>query len=172
MAEDTPCRVLHVHPPAVAVPASLTSGLGRLGGHPDLVVLDMPPPSAHRYLHAVGRRVRAGARLRAGDMLDGLHESFRFGLVEVRDTGFLRALDRWYADHPCGPRGPLLQLVWPDLTGLLPWEPGYDLRVSGLRQPLLGPWPRRGSGAGRRVGPAPVTGDDDGREHAGAHTNR
>jgi Domain of unknown function (DUF4262) len=139
---EIPWRVQHVFPPAVEVPASLTSGMSALR-HPDLVVLDMPAASARRYLDAAGERVRAGARLRAGQTLDGLHAAFRFGLVEVTDGEFLFALAR--CDVACRRTryGPLLQLVWPDLTGLLPWEPGYDLTISGLRQPLLGAWPRR-----------------------------
>jgi len=30
----------------------------------------------------------------------------------------------------------VLQLVWPDSDGLLPWEPGYDTRFNEL-QPVL-----------------------------------
>ncbi|MDQ4084572.1 MAG: DUF4262 domain-containing protein, partial [Actinomycetota bacterium] len=139
-----PWRVVHVEHPRIGVPMSLTSGLWRLRGHPDLVVLDMPAPSARRYLDLLGERVHSGGALRAGALVDGLHEAFRFGLVAVEED--LRVeLARWDAARRRDPRRPLLQLVWPDLCGTLPWEAGYAPAAAGLRQPLLGRWPRRGA---------------------------
>jgi hypothetical protein len=135
-------------PPRLGVPLSLTSGLGRLRGHADVVVVDMPVQSAQHYLDVLGDRIRAGADLRAGDILDGLHETFRFGLVAVQDRDLLFDLGRWDVARWRNPHRPLLQLVWPDLCGTLPWEAGCDLAAGGLRQPLLGSWPgRRARGA-------------------------
>jgi hypothetical protein len=138
----TPWRVVHVAAPPATVPFSFTTGMGRLRDHADVVVFDMPAPSARRYLDALGARVRAGATLRPGQTLDGLHEHFRFGLVEVVDRAFLVDLGRWDLPRWRDPARPLLQLVWPDLCGTLPWEPGCDLAAGGLRQPLLGTWCR------------------------------
>ncbi len=142
----TPWRLVHVAPPQVEVAMSLTSGMRRLRGHPDVLVFDMPPPTAARYLDALGERVRAGGDLRAGSVVDDLHETFRFGLVAVGDGEFLLGLGRWDVSRRRHPLRPLLQLVWPDLCGSLPWEPGYDLSTGGLRQPLLGRWPLRRTG--------------------------
>jgi hypothetical protein len=141
-----PWRLVHVTPPDVEVAMSLTSGLDRLRAHPDLLVFDMPAPTAARYLDTLGERVSAGADLRAGRVLDDLHETFRFGLVDVGDREFLLGLGQWDLSRRRRPLRPLLQLVWPDLCGSLPWEPGYDLSTCGLRQPLLGRWPLRRSG--------------------------
>jgi hypothetical protein len=141
-----PWRLVHVSPPHVEVAMSLTSGLGRLREHPDLLVFDMPPPTAARYLDRLGDRVRAGADLRAGSVVDDLHETFRFGLVDVGDRAFLLGLGQWDVARRRRPFRPLLQLVWPDLCGNLPWEPDYDLSIGGLRQPLLGRWPLRRTG--------------------------
>ncbi len=139
----TSWQVLHVTPPQVVIPFSLTTGLWRVRDHPDLVVFDMPTPAAQRCLDALGERVRAGATLRAGHVLGGLHEQFRFGLVAVEDEEFRAELGRWDVRRRRDPGRPLLQLVWPDLCDTLPWEPGCDLGVGGLRQPLLGRWPSR-----------------------------
>jgi Domain of unknown function (DUF4262) len=139
-------RLVHVSPPQVDVAMTLTSGLDRLREHPDLLVFDMPKPTAARYLDALGERVRAGADLRAGSVVGDLHESFRFGLVDVGDREFLLGLGQWDVTRRRRPFRPLLQLVWPDLCGTLPWEPDYDLSTGGLRQPLLGRWPLRRTG--------------------------
>lgn len=143
--------MVHVAPPQVDVSLSFTSGMGTLRGHPDVVVFDMPAPSAAHYLNALGERVRAGADLRAGHILDGLHRSFRLALLDVRDDDFLALLARWDLARRRNPAAPLLQLVWPDLCGTLPWEPGCNLTASGLRQPLLGAWPGRGERAPARA---------------------
>jgi hypothetical protein len=135
--------VLHVEPPEVDVPTSLTSGLWRLRGHADLVVLDMPAAAARQYLDRLGERVQAGADLRAGDVLDGLHAAYRFALIPVENPDFRAELGRWDTARWRNPHRPLLQLVWPDLCGTLPWEVGYTPEAAGLRQPLLGRWPRR-----------------------------
>jgi Domain of unknown function (DUF4262) len=142
----TTWRLVHVSPPQVEVAMSLTSGLGRPREHPDLLVFDMPPPTATRYLDTLGERVSNGADLRAGCVLDDLHETFRFGLVDVDDREFLIGLGQWDMTRRRHPFRPLLQLVWPDLCGTLPWESGYDLSTGGLRQPLLGRWPLRRTG--------------------------
>jgi hypothetical protein len=139
----TPWRLVHVAPPHVEVAMSLTSGLDALHDHPDLLVFDMPTPTATHYLDTLARRICAGADLRAGSIVDGLHETFRFGVVEVDDREFLLGLGQWDVTRRRRPSRPLLQLVWPDLCGSLPWEPGYDPSTGGLRQPLLGRWPRR-----------------------------
>jgi hypothetical protein len=137
-----PWRVLHLEPPEVDVPTSLTAGLWRLRGHPDLVVLDMPGPSARHYLDRLGRRVRTGIDLRAGDVLGGLHPTYRFALVAVEDDDFRARLGRWDLTRRHDAQRHLLQLVWPDLCGTLPWEIGYDAAAAGLRQPVLSRWPR------------------------------
>ncbi len=157
----TPWRLVHVAPPRVDVALSLTSGMARLREHPDLLVFDMPPPAAARYLDALGERVRAGTDLRAGSVVDDLHGTFRFGLVDVGDRGFLLGLGHWDVSRRARPFHPLLQLVWPDLCGNLPWEPGYDLSTGGLRQPLLGRWPlQRGRSSPARASPAWATRSD------------
>ncbi|MDQ3274192.1 MAG: DUF4262 domain-containing protein [Actinomycetota bacterium] len=99
---------------------SRTIGFNRMGS-PDIIVFDLPPPVAVHYLDRLGSRAAAGQRPAAGDLLADLHQAYRFALVGVTDG--------------------LLQLVWPDICGTLPWEFGYDLTTSGLRQPLLGSWP-------------------------------
>ena len=58
--------------------------------------------------------------------------------AEVAGPGFVNLwLDRaWYGDEPYR----MVQLVWPDRTGWLPWEPGFDPALSGV-QLLLGDVP-------------------------------
>jgi hypothetical protein len=52
--------------------------------------------------------------------------------MAVQDTIELTAVERVYGHVDA------LQLVWPNASGIFPWQPVYGLRPSV--QPLLGPW--------------------------------
>jgi hypothetical protein len=108
-------------------------GLPRQHGHPEFVVVGAGPASAHGINHLAGR-VRDGNVFRPGDQPDGVLPGFATELI---------ALD-WEQSHrnlPVSWRingGPVdaLQLVWPDESNRLPWEPGYSLGPDV--QPLWG----------------------------------
>ena len=61
-------------------------------------------------------------------------------LVEVDDAHrhLFGSVARWYPDQAV----PIVQLVWPDRSGFLPWETGFATRLR-LAQPLLGEPPSR-----------------------------
>lgn len=141
-----PWTIVHVPPRAVRWTCpepgfSLTHGLVGLWRHPEIVMFDVPRQQAAGYLGTLARRIEDGAEFRPGRVLHDLHEHFRFALVAVTDTAVLGRLAARAGRSI--PPGPVVQLVWPDICGTLPWEHGYDPAVSGLTQPVLGPWPGR-----------------------------
>lgn len=125
-------HVQHVHADAALPPVSYTVGLAKWG-HPEIVVLGLPMTVAQSLLNTLGDRVRAGARLEAGQRLDDVVPSYVCALVAVADTRLLTIANAIYrGDGPVA----ALQLVWPDPSGRLPWQPGCTTRPDA--QPLLG----------------------------------
>ena len=82
---------------------------------------------------------RGGVSLPVGGMFTGLLENdLRCCLLEVPAD---HIADRFpTADGILGAGGyRVLQFVWPDRTGRLPWDDDYDERLR-LAQPVIGTW--------------------------------
>jgi hypothetical protein len=127
--------VLHLGAgPSPAEPRlSYTVGLTALG-HPEVVAVGLPFEAAEGYLNLVGTSVRSGSRWQHGS------RTVRFTdpdspvvFIRAEDTSRLTAVGQLYG------RVDVLQMIWPDSTGKLPWEKGY--RNAPQVQPLLGPRP-------------------------------
>ena len=119
-----------------------TVGFGDTLNHAEVIVIGLSHESAGMLLNAVGERIRQHGQLeidtRYTDLLsNGLGLSF-VEAAEDRARDLMR-LANWYyeaASRQTDTRYRVLQLVWPDSDGLLPWEPGYDTRFNDL-QPVL-----------------------------------
>jgi hypothetical protein len=110
---------------------SHTAGLTAFG-HPEVIVVGLPFEAGEKYLNLVGEAVRAGARFGPGAETRALTDADSpVVFLGVADTSRLALVEQLY--------GPVdvLQLVWPDSTGKLPWEEGH--RNPPQAQPLLGP---------------------------------
>jgi len=97
-----------------------TVGLWSLD-HPELVVFGLPVDTAHPMLNDLGERVRAGARLDAGDVLSFADWPHRVQLLAVPHPE--RVL--FQATRTYGGPVPALQAVWDDAGGRFPWEAGH-----------------------------------------------
>jgi uncharacterized protein DUF4262 len=112
---------------------SHTAGLTAFG-HPEVIVVGLPFEAGEKYLNLVGEAVRAGARFTAGAATTTLTDADSpVVFLSVEDTGRLATVEPLYGSVE------VLQLVWPDSTGKLPWEEGH--RNPPHAQPLLGPRP-------------------------------
>jgi Domain of unknown function (DUF4262) len=107
-------------------------GLTRFHGHPELVTgLDHRATGA--LLNGLGREVRAGRRLSAGEVQEG-EGGRRYQFVQVADPRRLVHAQEMYADV-AGPV-PALQVVHSTGSGRWPWDRDYP---GGRRaQPLHG----------------------------------
>jgi hypothetical protein len=102
--------------------------------HPEVIVVGLPFEAGEKYLNLVGEAVRGGARFSAGAATTALTDADSpVVFLTVVDTGRLTVVEQFYGSVDA------LQLVWPDSTGTLPWEPGH--RNPPGAQPLLGPRP-------------------------------
>jgi hypothetical protein len=118
---------------AAEVGFSYTIGLTAFG-HPEVIVMGMPPESAQEFLNLIGDEVRRGSRYENGTVTgEFTDDDAPVVFIRAEDTGRLAAVEQIYG------RVDALQMIWPDSTGRLPWEDGHR-NLPGV-QPLLGPLP-------------------------------
>ena len=102
--------------------------------HPEVVVVGLPFQAGETYLNLVGEAVRAGARFSPGVVTTSLTDADSpVVFLQVTETDRLALAEQFNGSVDA------LQLVWPDSTGLLPWDEGH--RNPPGSQPLLGPRP-------------------------------
>lgn len=110
---------------------SYTVGLSS-HSHPEVVMTGLPPEVGTAFLNIVGEVVvRGGGRFVAGEATTELADGPPMPVLDVVDKSHLTAIDAICGDVP------VLQIVWPDSAGRLPWDAGYANPPES--QPLLGP---------------------------------
>ena len=118
---------------------SSTVGLTTFG-HPEVIVLGLPFEAGEKYLNLVGEAVRGGGRFRPGVATTALTDaSSPVVFLHVDGDPRMSVAEQFHGSIE------VLQLVWPDSTGKLPWEEGH--RNPPGSQPLLGPLPTDHPGA-------------------------
>jgi len=116
----------------VSVPAegprpayAFTIGLWHRYSHAEASVFCRDEEEMVGWLDTVGRAVAAGRVLlpdRLGDDVVGTTEVFPRPALASWHRHLFGAALAFYRGQPV----PMLQLVWPDVDGVLPWEPGCD----------------------------------------------
>lgn len=112
-----------------------TIGLGQTQQHPELAIFGMELDAMHAFLNHLGALVCAGRRFESGQEYEGIFEGMRCAFRAVAP----RWLDVFFGNaawHYRSAEVPILQCLWPDESGLLPWEPGFDESWREV-QPLL-----------------------------------
>lgn len=100
-------------------------------GHPEVVMTGLPPDVGQAFLNLVGEVVvHDGGRFEAGTVTTELTDGPGLPVLAVTDKGELTAIDAIYGDVP------VLQVVWTDSAGHLPWEEEFANPPGS--QPLLG----------------------------------
>lgn len=105
-------------------PFAYTIGLFGLG-HPELLLLGVPPGIAARIFNDLGERIRAGADLVPGELITFDRWEHRIIPEQVPNPGdIVYGANRHYR-RPGKYSVPVLQLSYDDMAGRFPWEPGY-----------------------------------------------
>lgn len=106
-------------------------------GKPELIEFGLPQQVGHHIMNDIAFRIINGeVELRPGDTIEQMVVDYPVKVVAVRDSWeHLTVANRLYG-NPDGAL-PALQLVFPDLNGLFPWEPGCEFED---RFPVLGEW--------------------------------
>jgi hypothetical protein len=120
------------------IPAyAYTIGLPALLGFPEVAVFGMTPVAARGLVGLVVDAVRGGTEIPFGVELVGLLDNelrCAFARVDTVEFGsFFGTAAAWYRGEPFE----MVQLLYPDRGGFMPYEDGYERRLR-LAQPVLG----------------------------------
>ncbi len=120
------------------IPAyAYTIGVPALVGFPEVAVFGLTPIASKGLLDLVVDALRGGTEIPLGVELVGLLDNdlrCMFAPVDVADaSGAFATLDAWYRGQPYE----LVQLLYPDRNGFMPYEAGYDQRLR-YAQPVIG----------------------------------
>ena len=114
-----------------------TIGFPDHAGFPDVVVFGLTPVAARGLLGMVAELCRGGTEIPIDAELVGLLDNdlrCRFAHVEVGEWGPLfTTAEAWYR----GEQFEMVQLIYPDRNGFLPYEIGFDHRLR-FAQPVIG----------------------------------
>ncbi len=123
-------------------PYSYSAGLQQTAGFPELVVSGLAGELARHVLVELARRIKSGeTRLVDGSRVSGMIDNFDCAWRQVHPSqitpgAFGTAI--WHRHLKTGRHDDVeaFQLVWPDRSGLFPWDPGCNLQELGS-QPLF-----------------------------------
>jgi hypothetical protein len=109
-----------------------TIGFEQTFGFPEVCIVGLKPVAAKGLAELIADMLRGGTQIPVGELFRGLYDGEqRAGLLPI-DVGSMGAMfesaTAWY----CGEPFRMVQLVWPDRNGWLPWEPGFDPALAGV----------------------------------------
>ena len=114
-----------------------TLGVPAAVDFPDLAVFGLTPAASKGLLGLVVDARRGGTEIPLGVELVGLLDNELrcvFAPIDLREWGgWFTTAARWYD----GADFAMVQLMYPDRNGFMPYEPGYEQRLR-LAQPVLG----------------------------------
>ncbi len=116
-----------------------TVGFASHFGRPEVVIFGLTPVAARGLLGMVADQHAGGVELPVGTFVGLLENDLPCALLPV-------ALEEWAGLFPDDERVhgtgayEMLQFVWPDRGGRLPWDEGYEERLR-LAQPVIGALP-------------------------------
>lgn len=114
-----------------------TIGLPALTGFPEIAIFGLAPVAANGLLSLVIDAVRGGTEIPFQVELLGLLDNELRCLFAPIDAATCAlpfdTAQAWYQGEPF----PMVQLLYPDRTGAMPYEPNFDQRMT-LAQPIVG----------------------------------
>ena len=114
-----------------------TIGVPALVGFPEIAVFGLTPVASNGLITLVIDALQGGTDIPLGIELVGLLDNDLRCMFAQVDTdaaaGTFTTLDAWYRGEPYG----VVQLLYPDRNGFMPYEVGYDQRLR-YAQPVIG----------------------------------
>jgi hypothetical protein len=137
------CSVMHVSAEGDLAPFSYSVGITKSSGAPEVVVIGLKQPIAHFIVNEYNQRVREGEQFLPGHRYSGFIEGFEVLAVPVGHEHYREhfGYDLWLYK---GSSFEVLQLVYPNTSGVWPWQEEADEWFRRW-QPLLGPAEDRSS---------------------------
>lgn len=129
------CHITYVQSSAPAHPrrrgrTPLAYSTGFFGlGHPEVLMLGVPPQTALGVINNLFAQVREGRDLVPGELITFDSWPHRIMVEEVPNPVEIAfTAQRHYGKSPFDPV-PLLQLTYDDKSGRFPWDPGYAVEA-------------------------------------------
>ena len=114
-----------------------TIGVPALVGFPEIAVFGLTPVASNGLITLVIDALRGGTEIPLAVELVGLLDNELRCMFAAVDTdqaaGTFTTLDAWYRGQPYD----VVQLLYPDRNGFMPYEIGYDQRLR-FAQPVIG----------------------------------
>jgi hypothetical protein len=114
-----------------------TVGVPALVGFPEIAVFGLTPVASNGLITLVIDALRGGTEIPFAVELVGLLDNELRCMFAAVDTdqaaGTFTTLDAWYRGQPYD----VVQLLYPDRNGFMPYEIGYDQRLR-YAQPVIG----------------------------------
>ena len=124
-----------IDPPTPAY--AYTVGVTDLVGFPDIAVFGLQPAAANGLIGLVVDACRGGSEIPLGVELIGLLDNelrCMFAPVDTLEFGaFFGTAAAWYR----GEDFQMVQMIYPDRNGFMPYETGFEQRLR-LAQPVIG----------------------------------
>lgn len=133
--ENFGCCVMHIAEEGDLPPFAFSMGITKRSGKPEVIVVGLKQPMAHFVVNEYNRRVIAGEVFEAGQRSLGFIEGFEvlFDRVDRSNYDEYLGSNLWLYQ---GPNFEVLQLIFPNTSGVWPWEDAADEWFKA-RQPLL-----------------------------------
>ncbi len=117
-----------------------TIGVPDLVGFPDIAVFGLTPAAANGLIGLVVDALRGGTEIPLGVELIGLLDNelrCLFAPIDLEQHGpAFETAAAWYR----GERHDMVQMLYPDRNGFMPYETGFEQRLR-LAQPVIGTLP-------------------------------
>jgi hypothetical protein len=115
------CSVMHVAAEDDLPPFAFSIGISRTSQAPEVIVVGLKQPISHSVVNEYNRRVKGGEAVVAGQQYAGFIEGFEVLAERVHVSNYKEYLgyDLWLY---IGPHFDVLQLVYPNTSGVWPWE--------------------------------------------------
>jgi hypothetical protein len=115
------CLVMHVSAEEDLPPFAFSVGIEATSNAPEIVVIGLKQAVAHFIVNEYNRRVRAGEVLQPGSRYEGFIEGFDVAIIDVHKDFYSEyfGYNLWYYS---GSNFRMLQLVYPNTSGVWPWE--------------------------------------------------
>jgi hypothetical protein len=130
------CSVMHIAAEDDLPPFAFSMGITKTSKAPEVVVVGLKQPLAHFVVNEYNRRVREGEAFVAGKKYNGFIEGFEVLAESVHASNY----DEYFGYNLWlyqGPNFEVLQFVYPNTSGVWPWEEAANEWFRNW-QPLLG----------------------------------
>ena len=119
--EQYGCSVMHIAAEDELPPFAFSVGITKSSNRPEVIVVGLKQPMAHYVVNEYNRRMRGGESLIPGNKYAGFIESFEVLATSVHASNYDEYLgyNLWLYQ---GPNFSVIQLVYPNTSGVWPWE--------------------------------------------------